>query len=864
MKKFSTKLHSFLKPLSPRTRWKEILALLVLLLAIVFFRSERKELHSIIPELKRAGNLALFLLTGSTAATILFQGGMYRFSFAATGRALPWQQAIPLFLKRNFLSVFLPAGAVSALAYSPSRIRKDGFTATQTHQSSGIFAFAGLLSVFLAGVPVIIYSIFIKSPLHNAWMGMLILVFMIGGLYWIVRSLREKGKLYGWLQKKLPRTIPTIDELFAANVQTKKVVIVILFSLGIELCGMLTIWVAMMALNQPVSFGVAAATYIIGILMAVMSPFLRGLGAVELSMVYVLGQFGYAAIPALSITILYRVFEFWLPLLAGLIAFAWKGRTLFLRAYPALLTFALGIVNIISVITPPIRQRVRILHNYLPMDSIQASNMLVLFAGLALLVTAAFLIRGSRSAWMVAIALTAFSLIGHITKALDYEEASLAALALVSLLLTARQYKVRNSNKWMQTGLLTSAIAFAAVLIFGFVSFYFIDKRHFNTEFTWQQSLVHTFKIFLLIDDQTLHPVSKFGHDFTLMIRCLGFITWGYFLFSFIKPARHKNETNDDHRKRAQFLLEQYGGSPLDYFKVYKDKLIFLSDRHDAFVSYRVASGFAIVLEEPVCAREDMTDVLIEFDLHCRKMGLKTAFYRVDENGIPWFNELRKQKLMIGQEAIIDTQVFTMEGREKKSLRNGMNALQKKGYIVNLYKAPHDENFLKTLREVSDEWLTNGEVEESVFSQGMFDEQELKNHDIISVEDDEGKLKAFLNVIPDFAGDDCTYDLIRKTNDAPGAAMDALIIRLVDYARDKNKRYVNLGLAPMSGIADPDNTAERIIRIASERIRRFRHFKGLREFKEKYATMWENKYLVYDNDFDLLQLPAALNKVTRP
>jgi phosphatidylglycerol lysyltransferase len=38
----------------------------------------------------------------------------------------------------------------------------------------------------------------------------------------------------------------------------------------------------------------------------------------------------------------------------------------------------------------------------------------------------------------------------------------------------------------------------------------------------------------------------------------------------------------------------------------------------------------------------------------------------------------------------------------------------------------------------------------------------------------------------------------------------------------------------------------------------------LRDFKEKYATIWEDKYLVYDTDYDLLQLPAALNKVMQP
>lgn len=219
--------------------------------------------------------------------------------------------------------------------------------------------------------------------------------------------------------------------------------------------------------------------------------------------------------------------------------------------------------------------------------------------------------------------------------------------------------------------------------------------------------------------------------------------------------------------------------------------------------------------------------------------------------------------MMIGQEAILDINKFSLEGREKKSLRNGLNSLQKKNYTVTVNHPPYTDNFLHELRNVSDEWLRSLGKEEYIFSQGMFDEKELGQQDIITLQDAEEKIKAFINIIPDFAEDECTYDLIRKTDDAPGAAMDALIIKLIAYAKEQNKLYINLGLVPLTGILQPHNTAEQIVKLAAAKIKRFQHYQGLREFKEKYATIWENKYLVYDNDFDLLQLPMALNTVMK-
>jgi phosphatidylglycerol lysyltransferase len=146
----------------------------------------------------------------------------------------------------------------------------------------------------------------------------------------------------------------------------------------------------------------------------------------------------------------------------------------------------------------------------------------------------------------------------------------------------------------------------------------------------------------------------------------------------------------------------------------------------------------------------------------------------------------------------------------------------------------------------------------------MFDRNELQAQDIITVKDSEGNIKAFLNIIPDYSPEECTYDLIRRTADAPGAAMDALIIRLIQYAKEKEQSFLNMGLAPLSGIEQPGNTAEHLLKVAASRIKRFGHYRGLREFKAKYATVWENKYLMYENEFDLLQLPSALNRVMRP
>ena len=844
-----------------KTYWREILALLFLLVGIFFFRSERRELRSLEEQVGGANALWVWVGVSVTLLYILLQSAMYVTSFKAISTRLSWVNAIELFLKRNLLSVFLPAGGISSLAYSPNSIRKDGLTKMQVHQASGIYAFVGLLTVFIVGVPVLIYSFFNTRNILHTGQSLIVLFLILAAAYLIFHSFRQKGRLYQWVQKKFPKFIPSVDELFSANISTQHFASTVLLSLGVECCGILHLFIATKALGLPASLAASAIAYIVSVLLMIISPFLRGLGAVELSMVYILSLYGYSPVDALAITILYRFFEFWLPLVAGCFSYLWHGRHIFARIFPAFLVFALGVVNILSVITPPIAARLKVLHEFIPLSSIYATNVMVLLIGLILLVTAAFLIQGIRNAWILAMILTILSLFGHLFKALDYEESILAASVVVILLASVKQYRLKTNERLFQIGVTTTVLIFLAVVIFGFIGFYFIDKRHFGVDFNWRQSLLFACRNFLLMNDDGIQPLTRFGHEFIWMAHTLGFIAWSFLVFTMVKPYFHRKHHAPTSQEKACKLVERFGNSPVDHFKTYRDKLFYFSDQFEAFIAYRIANGFAIVLEEPVCADDYKIAVLQEFERHCHKMGLKTAFYRVDETGMSYFNYLKKRKLLIGQEAVLELDKFSLEGREKKSLRNALNSLQKKGYTTSVSRAPLSRELVLGLKQVSDEWLKHYEKKEIVFSQGMFDEKEIQQQDVIMIRDEMGTVKAFLNIIPDFAPEECTYDLIRKTADAPGGCMDALIIELVKYAKEKRLKYLNLGLVPMAGIEQPENTAERLIRYAYEKIKRFRQYTGLREFKEKYATTWVNKYLVYENDFDLIQLPAALNKV---
>ena len=145
----------------------------------------------------------------------------------------------------------------------------------------------------------------------------------------------------------------------------------------------------------------------------------------------------------------------------------------------------------------------------------------------------------------------------------------------------------------------------------------------------------------------------------------------------------------------------------------------------------------------------------------------------------------------------------------------------------------------------------------------MFLWEDLKQQTLLTVESEEERIVGFLNIIPDNAAGEATYDLIRKTRDAPNGIMDFMLVELFRYAKEQGFTHVNLGFAPLSGLDEAKSFPERSMKFAYGKIKSFSHYKGLRTYKEKFVSEWSNQYLVYQNDYDLIQVPAALARVFR-
>lgn len=842
-----------------------ILTALFIGMGIWFLKHEKAELAEVKTTLAQAQWTWVMLGIGVTAFYLLLQGLMYLSAFHSIRCKVNLMDMVILFLKRNLISIFLPAGGVSSLAFFTGPLEKKGVSRTQIHYASSLYGFIGILTVIVVAIPALIYAFYKGNSRSSDWIALVAVLFIAVLLFYLFRLLMQKGRFYQWVLGHFPSFEMLIEDILHNKVLAGRFLITVILSLVIEITGIAHVYIAMKALQVSPSLFAAVMGYIISVIFMLVSPFLRGLGAIEVSMSIILVRFGFSNVEAISITMLYRFFEFWLPLLSGVISFLTGINKLLMRIIPATMILFLGVINIISVLTPTIAGRVERLQEYVMLDVIHASNYFVLAAGFFLLVTAAFMLKGLRTTWWLALILSVISFIGHITKAIDFEEAGVALLIIVILLFTRREYYVKSRPRLRTVGWRMALFSIAAILVYGVIGFYLLDKKHFNVDFNLAQSIQNTLAHYFLIGSNAYFPRDAFARDFMYSINIGGFLSMAFLLYTLVRPYVFKGNASEKEREAAASILARYGKSSLDYFKTSFDKMIFYEDGTDAFISYRIAGNYAVVLENPVAGNEEeMKKCISLFDLFCYENSLKSIYYRVPEESLPVYREKRKKSMFLGQEAVVDLEVFSLEGGHHKSLRNAINRIKDRGYKASVHQPPVKDGILQKLKSVSDEWLSYTERQEIIFSQGMFAWNELKNQTIITVENAEEKVIAFLNIIPDYAPSEGTYDLIRKTADAPNGIMDFILLELFGYFKTKQIRFVNLGFAPMSGLNDTHTFAEKSMKFAYEKIRSFSQYKGMREFKDKFDPQWFNKYLIYDYDYDLIQVPTALSRVIKP
>jgi phosphatidylglycerol lysyltransferase len=518
----------------------------------------------------------------------------------------------------------------------------------------------------------------------------------------------------------------------------------------------------------------------------------------------------------------------------------------------------MGVINVLSAVTPSMSYRLRWLEQYSPLQVSHGGHLTSALAGFALILLAASLWRRKRVAWLLTILVLAVSIVTHILKGLDYEEASLAAVLLIILLSLRSEFHARSDVPSIRQGLLTLLFALFFTIIYGVAGFYLLDK-HFRVTFGLWSAFRQTIVMFTQLYDPGIEPITGFGRYFADSIYIVGMVTTSYASLMLIRPVLMRHGASPVERERASQIVLEYGHTPLARMALFDDKLYYFS-AGGSMISYVVENRIALVLGDPIGPAGDAPAVISAFKSFCASNDWLTAFYETTPEYLHYYKDAGFDILSIGQEAIVELAAFTLEGSENKTLRNSYNKMVRLGYHYSVIQPPYSARLLRELQLISDDWLTNRGTSEMRFSLGWFDEAYLNTCPILLVRDREGFIESFANLVGEYQNKEVSIDLMRYLRGVESGLMDFLFVSLFQWAAVQGYKTVNMGLSALSGVGEQsdDPAIERALNYIYRNINLFYNFRGLHAFKEKFHPKWLPRYLIYPGPASLPAVSISL------
>ncbi|HTK32170.1 MAG TPA: phosphatidylglycerol lysyltransferase domain-containing protein [Candidatus Saccharimonadaceae bacterium] len=566
------------------------------------------------------------------------------------------------------------------------------------------------------------------------------------------------------------------------------------------------------------------------------------------------------------------------------------------RHLVALAVAAMGTIDLLSAYLSHPSDRLLAVRRLIPTEVIDTSRTFTLLAGALLLVTAWGLRRGKRRAYVTALFLCAVSVPFNLLKAFDFEEATLAASLMFVLGVSAEAFGVRSRELSLRALRSPALLALLGLLVYAVLGCWFIGTRY-GHGVTLNGAMTEAgYRLFgvgdsvIVLPRGLTHVEHRVASWFLDSLSVIGITLLTTLALLALRPVqhrgRHRAETAD-----VAGLVRRYGDNSVAAFALAPDSDYFFSPNRRAVIAYRFESDTLLVIGDPIGPAEEIPPLLVSFERHCREHDWQFAFFQARPELLPAYRRCGWRALHIGEDPLLWTDRFTLEGSSVGELRRMVRKLDRQGLEARMFlpdENPFDpendpDGLLEQMRDISAEWLRSRHGGEKGFCMGRFDPHAL-NDVWLSVAWNPAarRVEAFCTFVPVWGRRGWTLDLMRRHADSLSGSTEFLVVKSVERARQRGDAMISLSLSALAKVADePAPTApgtepaaaapasdaaadDRGRQFLMDALARYYDFKNLFRWKKKFNPVFEDRYLVYPETLALPRVARALLRAQTP
>ncbi|HEV7979840.1 phosphatidylglycerol lysyltransferase domain-containing protein [Amycolatopsis sp.] len=522
-----------------------------------------------------------------------------------------------------------------------------------------------------------------------------------------------------------------------------------------------------------------------------------------------------------------------------------------------------GLMALVSVLVPAGRRSLRGHVGEwleLPQDATTAAAAMVLVTGVLLVLLAAGLRRRKRRAWQLAVCVTVLLTVSHLGLRHVFGAGVVSVVLLVGLLAN-RKYFVALPDP--VTGRWRAIWVFVQLVLAGFVInliLLSVASRAVLDPMTFpQRASEAALALFgvsgpavfhvMWLDDLTASVGLLFGLGAILLA--------SYFL---LRSAEPSPQLSTEELERLRALLDEHGErDSLGYFALRHDKFAVFSRSGKAALTYRVIAGVALCSADPLGDHEAWPGAIEEYLEVCRRHGWVPAVMGASELGATVWARFDLEVLEIGDEAIVDVEGFTLEGRIMRGVRQAVSRTKRAGYKVLIRKAEDlKPGELPELETLAARW--RGTDTERGFSMALGRMGDPGS--VLVTAEQGGEVRGLLQFVP-WGTAGLSMDVMRRDRAADNGVNELMISELLLALRDHEIRHVSLNFAAFRALLEQGTrigagpvakTAAKVIRLAS----RWIQIESLYRFNEKFHPRWVPRYLAYPGVRELPRVGVAV------
>ncbi|MEU8414879.1 phosphatidylglycerol lysyltransferase domain-containing protein [Amycolatopsis japonica] len=512
-----------------------------------------------------------------------------------------------------------------------------------------------------------------------------------------------------------------------------------------------------------------------------------------------------------------------------------------------------GLLALVSVLVPAGRRTLRghvAAWLELPHEATVGAATVALVTGVLLMLLATGLKRRKRRAWQLAVAAAALLTVSHLGLRHTLG-AGLVSLALLIALIATRRHFIALpdpvTGRWRAIRVFLQLTVAGVAINFALLSVAPVDAGVGDRLAQSTLALIGvsgpvTFPA-LWLEDLSAAVGLLFGIGAVLLA--------AYFLLRSAEPAP---ELTDEEVERLRGLLGERDS--LGYFALRRDKFVVFSKSGKAAVTYRVIAGVALCSADPLGDPEAWPGAIEEYLDVCRRYAWTPATMGCSELGATVWARFGLEVLEIGDEAVVDTDTFTLEGRVMRGVRQAVSRTKRAGYTARIRKAedlPAAE--LDELRALAATW--RGTDTERGFSMALGRMGDPGS--VLVTAEHDGQVRGVLQFVP-WGEKGLSLDVMRRDRTADNGVNELMISELL---LTTPAQHVSLNFAAFRAVLEQGQRigAGPVARLSARTLRFFSRWiqiETLYRFNAKFQPRWVPRYLAYPAARDLPRVGVAV------